>query len=341
MQPFEYVSANSRNQVGELLGKSWGDAEILAGGTDILALMKDEVVNPRRLVNIKGITELHGVSYDPQKGLRVGALTRLEEFGTNPEAMRHYPAIAEAAREAASPQIRNMATIGGNLCQRPRCWYFRNGMGLLATDKAGKSLVLAGDNRYHAILGNQGPAYFVSPSSVVPPLIAHGARIRILGNGKLREIELEKFYVIPQSENQREHDLRPNEMVVELIVPPAPGVHAANYEVRQKAAFDWPLATCSVALQMDAGRVRAAKIVLGNVAPIPWVSPEGAAAITGKELTPENAMAAANAALADARSLGQNKYKITVAKAAVKRALLAAAKSEAAHKGGLRHDAHA
>jgi xanthine dehydrogenase YagS FAD-binding subunit len=119
------------------------------------------------------------------------------------------------------------------------------------------------------------------------------------------------------------------------------GLHAANYEVRQKAAFDWPLATCSVALQMDGPRVKSAKIVLGHVAPIPWVSVEAAAALTGKELTEENAMAAANAALANAKSLGKNKYKITVAKAAVKRALLAAAKTESAHLGGHRHDAHA
>ena len=335
MRPFEYVSANGRNQVGELLGAKWGDAEILAGGTDLLSLMKDEVVAPKRLVNIKEIAELRGVSFDAQKGLRIGALTSLAEFGSNEDVVGHYPTLAEAVRDAASPQIRNMATLGGNLCQRPRCWYFRNGMGLLPRDKkTGKSLVLLGDNRYHAILGNQGPAYFVSPSTIVPALIAQDAKVRILGGGKLREIELEKFYVIPKSENEREHDLRPNEMIVEVLVPRAEGVRAANYEVRQKAAFDWPLATCSVALQMDGSRVKSAKVVLGHVAPVPWVSKEAADAITGKELTPENAMAAANAALSNAKSLGKNKYKITVAKAAVKRALLQAG-------GGHDHDAHA
>jgi xanthine dehydrogenase YagS FAD-binding subunit len=207
-------------------------------------------------------------------------------------------------------------------------------MGLLPKSKEGKSLVLEGDNRYHAILGNDGPAYFVSPSTIVPALIAHGAKVRILGGGKLREVELEKFFVIPKNENEREHDLRPNELIVEVLVASAIGVHAANYEVRQKETFDWPLATCSVVLQMDGARVKSAKIVLGHVAPVPWVSAEGAAAIIGKEVTPENAMAAANAALAGAKSLGKNKYKITVAKAAVKRALLAA-------QGGHAHDDHA
>ncbi len=340
MQPFEYVSASGRNQVGELLAAKWGEAEILAGGTDLVSLMKDEIVTPRRVVNIKGIADLRGVSVDAQKGLRIGALTTLVEVASNEEVAKQFPAIAEAVRDAASPQIRNMATVGGNLCQRPRCWYFRNGMGLLPKDKTGKSLVLLGDNRYHAILGNDGPAYFVSPSTVVPALIAHGAKVRILGGGKLREVELERFYVIPKNENEREHDLRPNELVVEVIVPRATGIHAANYEVRQKAAFDWPLATCSVALQMDGNQVKSARIVLGHVAPVPWVSSEAAEAITGKELTPDNAMAAANAALANAKSLGKNKYKITVAKAAVKRALLAAGKNESAEIGGS-HDAHA
>lgn len=341
MRPFEYVSANSKNQVGELLGAKWDDAEILAGGTDLVALMKDEVVNPKRLVNIKAIADLRGMSFDAEKGMRIGALATLDELARNADVAKHYPAIAEATRDAASPQIRNVATVGGNICQRPRCWYFRNGMGLLPTSKDGKSLVLAGDNRYHAVLGNEGPAYFVSPSTMVPPLIAHGAKVRILSGGKLREVELEKFYIIPKSENEREHDLRPNELIVEIVVPSSAGIHAANYEVRQKAAFDWPLATCSVALQMDGSRVKSAKIVLGHVAPIPWVSPEAAQAIVGKELTPENAMAAANAALANAKSLGKNKYKITVAKAAVKRALLAAGKNEAAHRGVIRHDDHA
>lgn len=340
MRPFEYVSANSRSQVGELLGKQWGDAEILAGGTDLIALMKDEIVNPKRLVNIKGIGDLEGISATASS-TKVGALTTLAMLGSSGNFSEEFPAIAEAARDAASPQIRNMATIGGNLCQRPRCWYFRNGMGLLPTDKkTGKSLVLEGDNRYHAILGNAGPAYFVSPSTVVPALIAHGAKVQILGGGKLREIELEKFYVIPKDESEREHDLRPGELIVSIVIPSAKGVRAANYEVRQKAAFDWPLATCSVALQMDGNTVKSAKVVLGSVAPIPWVSAEASQAITGKELTPENAMAAATAALSGAKSLGQNKYKITVAKAAVKRALLAAGKTESAHRGGS-HDAHA
>jgi xanthine dehydrogenase YagS FAD-binding subunit len=209
--------------------------------------------------------------------------------------------LAEACAEAASPQIRNMATIGGNVCQRPRCWYFRNGMGLLAM-RDGKSMVLQGDNRYHAVLGNDGPAYFVSPSTVVPVLIAYGAKVRIHGPSGPREVPLEKFFLIPKNEKEREHDLRPNELVTEIIVPPAPAeARSSNYEVRQKEAFDWPLATASVLLQMSGNTVKAARVVLGNVAPVPWPSPEAEQALVGKQV------------------------KITVAKAAVKRAVLKAA----------------
>ncbi len=152
MRAFEYVSPTNTKQAASLLSATWGQTEILAGGTDLLALMKEDVVAPKRLVNIKDIKELSGVNPDGS-GLRIGALTTLVEIAENAGVKEKYPALAEALHEAASPQIRNMATLGGNLCQRPRCWYFRNGLGLLPKDEAGKDLVPAGDNRYHAILG--------------------------------------------------------------------------------------------------------------------------------------------------------------------------------------------
>src|SRR3989442_13841846 len=175
---FEYVSAKSGAKAVRVLGPAWGNTEILAGGTDLLALMKDDVVTPKRLVNIKDIKDLRGVSSN-QQGLRIGALTTLGDLAEDVSIRKNYPAFAEALIEAASPQIRNMATIGGNLCKRPRCWYFRSGLGLLPKDESGKELVADGENRYHAILGNDGPAKFVSPSTIAPILIAYGAKIRV------------------------------------------------------------------------------------------------------------------------------------------------------------------
>jgi xanthine dehydrogenase YagS FAD-binding subunit len=308
-----------------LLGGTWGEVEVLAGGTDLLSLMKDEVTTPRRLVNIKGIAELHGVRTVKDQ-LSIGALTTLAEISVNETVAQAYPVLAKAAGDAASPQIRNLATLGGNLCQRPRCWYFRSGHGLLAQTSDGKSLVLQGDNRYHAILGNDGPAYFVSPSTVAPVLVAYGATLRVTGPRGSREIPVEKFFVIPKSEQEREHNLRPDEFVTEILLPvkkPA-GLRAAAYEVRQKEAFDWPYATAAVALTMTGSTVNSARIVMGHVAPVPWVSAEAAQVLKGKAITPATADEAAAAAVSLAKSLGHNSQKITLARVAVKRAILAA-----------------
>ena len=321
MRAFEYVSPHTRSQAISLLGASWGNTEILAGGTDLLALMKDDVITPRRLVNIKDIADIRGVSSTPQ-GLRVGALTTLGELA---ESVREdYPALSAALLEAASPQIRNMATVGGNLCQRPHCWYFRNGFGLLPKDQGGKELVANGENRYHAILGNQGAAKFVSPSTVAPILIAYDAKIRLEGTKGKRELPLEEFFVIPRNENEREHDLRPNEIVTEILIPPAVGVKAAHYEVRQKEAFDWPLAVAAAVLKMQGSNVQSARIILGYVAPVPWPSAEAAQALIGKPLNKELAQTAAEAALSKASPLSHNAYKVRLAKVAVTRAILKA-----------------
>ena len=328
MRPFEYVSPKTQAQAFSLLGTSWGENEILAGGTDLLALMKEDVVRPKRLVNIKTVGDLHGNQRLSGGGWRIGALTTLGDLAELPAIrnglMKDYPAFAEAVSEAASPQIRSVATLGGNLCQRPRCWYFRNGLGLLPQDESGKDLVVAGENRFHAILGNDGRAKFVNPSTIVPILIAYRAKVQIAGPKGKREVPLEKFYVTPKNDDEREHDLQPNEIVTSISLPSSQGVKAAHYEIRQKAAFDWPLAVSAVALKMDGDKVSSARVVLGYVAPVPWPSPEAEQALTGKTLNEETAKAAAEAALKNATPLSQNAYKVQLAKVALKRAILKA-----------------
>jgi xanthine dehydrogenase YagS FAD-binding subunit len=329
MRPFEYTSPATSRQAVSLLGSQWGHAEILAGGTDLLALMKDDVVAPRLLVNIKEIRELQGVKPGPE-GLRILALTKLGECADNVNVAKTYPALAEALHEAASPQIRHQATLGGNLCQRPRCWYFRGGYGLLPKGESGKDLVANGENRYHAILGNQGAAKFVSPSSIVPVLIAYGATVRITSAKGSRDLQLEKFYVIPKTSEDREHDLRPNEIVSEIVLPDPAGWMVAHYEIRQKEAFDWPLAVAAVALRMQGQTVQAARVIMGQVAPVPWRSPAAEQALVGKMLSDETARLAADAALKDVTPLSQNAYKVQLARVAVKRAILKAASGGAA-----------
>jgi xanthine dehydrogenase YagS FAD-binding subunit len=287
------------------------------------------VVHPKRLVNIKQIKEMSGVAAG-SNGLRIGALTTLGELADHVNVVKDYPALADALNEAASPQIRTMATLGGNLCQRPRCWYFRGGFGLLPKHESGKDLVAEGENRYHAILGNNGPAKFVSPSSIVPVLIAYGASIRLVGSRGSRELPLERFYVTPNTQSEREHDLMPNEILAEVIVPATNVMKVAHYEVRQKQAFDWPLSVAAVSLRMNGSAVESARVVMGHVAPVPWRSSEAERVLAGKSVSEDLARAAADAALQGATPLSHNAYKVQLAKVAVKRAILKAVSGGAA-----------
>ena len=326
MNAFTYTSPPALQSALQLLRKGSGKAALLAGGTDLLALMKDDIVAPSQLINIKGIRSLHTLKIDRRTGLRAGCLITLNELAGNKQLLSLYPALALALGDAASPQIRNMATLGGNLCQRPRCWYFRNGYGLLALDASGKSLVLKGDNRYHAILGNAGPAYFVSPSTIAPVLVALGATVEIAGPKGSRSIALEEFYRIPQKQGDPEHALGTDEIVAFVnLPPPGPNSSTAYYEVRQKHGFDWPAATATVSLVTKNKKIAKASVVLGSVAPIPWRSKEAESALGGQVVNEAVATAASGAALQAARNLGQNGYKIQIARVALRRAILQAA----------------
>jgi xanthine dehydrogenase YagS FAD-binding subunit len=320
MQAFEYARPATVEQAVQLLAAEGSVA--LAGGSDLLALMKDGVEAPRRVVAIGGIAALRGVRLDGS-GLRIGALATLDELAAHPEVRRQYRVVAESAGHVAGPQIRNFGTVAGNLCQRPRCWYFRTGFGLLP-EHGGKSMVVAGDNRYHAILGNAGPAYFVHPSTLAPLLIALGARLRLAGPRGERQIDLESLYRTPLAPGEREHALAPGELVTEVLVPPLGGRLAWSYEVRQRQTLDWSLATASVALAATGGKVESARIVLGQVAPVPWRARAAEELLRGKAVDAALAAAAGEAAVRDARPLSRNRYKVQLARVAVKRALLAA-----------------
>jgi xanthine dehydrogenase YagS FAD-binding subunit len=324
MQAFEYANPATLKEVTALLGSGWNDAAILAGGTDLLSLMKDYVYTPARVVNLKGVKELRGIS-KTSKGLRIGALATVDELMNHAAVRSEYPALVQAARGITSPQIRNMGTVGGDLCQRPRCWYFRQGFGLLAQSPDGKPLVPNGENKYHAIFGHNGGAYFVSASSFGPALVALGATVRLVSPSGDRQVEAAKFFVTPQNASAREIALLPNEVLAEIVIPPAGNARNATYEVRERAALDWPLAAASVALRMKGSNVESASVVLGHVAPTPWVSAAAASALAGKAINEQVAEEAGRAAVADAKPLSQNGYKVQLAKVAVKRALLAAA----------------
>ena len=328
MEAFEYARPKSAQEAVKLLAGAEGEALALAGGTDLIGLMKDGIASPKRLVSLQHVSELKGISFRRESGLRMGAAVTVEELTESAEVRENYPALLQAAEGVGSPQVRSTGTVGGNLCQRPRCWYYRAGFGLLAVYK-NKPLVPEGDNRYHAILGNSGPAYFVSPSTLAPILIALDAKVKLHGPQGAREMSMKEFFVTPQQEGESEHALHPGEIVTEILVPHPGDVKMAIYEVRQKEALDFPLAAAAVVLKLEGGSVQSARVVLGHVAPVPWPSPEAAEALKGKSVDEDVAWEAGKAALSKATPLSKNAYKVQLARVAVKRAILRAAKGEA------------
>jgi xanthine dehydrogenase YagS FAD-binding subunit len=329
MELFAYAHPATKQEAIGLLGMNWSESAVLAGGTDLISLMKEHVVIPKRVISIRGVGEWRGIRSTPA-GVTIGALVTVEELLGNATVKAQFAALTQAAEGIASPQIRNMGTVGGDLCQRPRCWYFRNGFGLLARDAKGNPLVPGGENKYHAIFGNTGPAFFVSASSFGPALIALDAKVRITGASGDREVTAADFFRIPQNESERENVVKANEVVTEVMIPAASaGMRSATYEVRQKESLDWPLAAASVALKISGGQVSAAKIVLGHVAPTPWAADQAARSLVGKSVTETTASEAGDAAVRGAKLLSQNGYKVQLTRVAVKRAVLAAAKGGA------------
>jgi xanthine dehydrogenase YagS FAD-binding subunit len=320
MNNFEYASPATIQEAIALLGAQWGEADVLAGGTDLLSLMKDEVHSPKRVVNIKGIKELGGIA-KTAAGIRIGATATMQDVMDNALLRAEFPSLVQAARGIHSPQIRNMGTVGGDVCQRPRCWYFRHGHGLLSKE------VVDGRNEFHAIFNN-GSAYFVSASSLGPALVALGAKMKLASAKGSRDVDASKFFVAPSAEGQREIALMPNEILTEIVIPSA-GTRNATYEVRQKEALDWPLATASVALKMNGNSIASAMIVLGHVAPTPFIAEQAAKLLVGKTINETVAESVGKAAVMSAKPLSENAYKVRLASVSVKRALLEAARGRA------------
>ena len=322
MKAFEYAAPNSEAEVLELLAAERGKTEVMAGGTDLVGLMKKMIVTPDRVVSLSRVASLKSIDAD-STGVRIGAMVSLEDIADHPLAA-DYPALAEAIRAIHSLQLQSQGTLGGELCQRPRCWYFRAGQGLLA----GRGEAVAeGDNRFHAIFGNSGAAKFVCPSRLAPALVALGAKVRVVGPEPQSEtvMPLEYLFRAPKDERQREHNLEPNQFVAHILLPAADGVRSASYEVQHGAGPEYPLVAAAAALRISRGIVSEARIVLGQVAPTPWMSTEAAEAIVGREVNHDTAEAAGEAAVAVARPLSHNEYKVQLAKVAVKRAILSAA----------------
>ena len=316
---FAYIRARSKQEALDNLASQ--GAYVHAGGTDLLGCARDEVFEVEKLVSISRLEELKGITHADEGGIRIGALTTISEIAASAVIRESYPGLAQAASDVASPQLRNQGTLGGNLCQRPRCWYFR---GDFHCAKKGGDMCYAveGENRYHAIFGGD-PCYIVHPSDTAPMLVALGAEVRISGARGERSMALEDFFVLPDQDLERENVLQQGEIVTEVVLPAASGVKSSYRKIRERGAWDFALVSVALAVRLSGSTVAEARVVLGGVAPAPWRSAAAEAALIGKEPTPSVAAAVAAAAVAGAQPLEQNAYKVLLAKGALMESLVA------------------
>jgi xanthine dehydrogenase YagS FAD-binding subunit len=324
MKNFTYYRPTTAEQAVALLDGGWGTSELLAGGTDLHDLQKQYIAQPDKVVSLAGVGKLKAIDSDG-KHVTLGAGLRLHDLADNDDLKRRFPGLTTAAGMIGGPQIRNMGTLGGNLCQRNRCWYFRDEQVVCLLKGGEKCYALDGENRYHAVFTKGHRCVIVHPSTLAPVLIALGATAKVMGpKGKEREIELAKFFHAPESAKEREHVLAPNEIVLSVTIPDRKLANA-SYEVRHKQSYDWPLVQAAVAFQHNGGKATKVSIVLGHVAPTPHVAKEAAAALEGKAVSEETAAAAGKAAAEGAKPLSQTGYKVKLIEVAVKRAVLTAA----------------
>jgi len=324
LKAFAYVNATNEKDAVAALNTD-GIALPLAGGQDLLARMKDDIDSPDRLVNVKNALDT-AVTPMPDGGVKIGAAMKIIDLYEHRQVARLYPAVTAAAIEIGTPQIRHQATVGGNINQRPRCWYFRNEEFVCYKKGGSRCFAVNGENQYHAIFGNDGPSHIVHPSSLAVPFTAYGARFRVVGPKGERDVPAAEFFTMPTLANVlKENVLDDEELLTHVMLPPPGNVKSGHYEVRYKASHDWPLAFATVVLAVDGSTISSARVVLGAVAPVPWRSKPAEAALAGKPLNEDTAALAGEAAVSDAKPMSGNAYKMQIARTAVKRAVMRAA----------------
>lgn len=330
MKAFEWTNPATINEAVKMLNvPSSGDIDEaprpLAGGQDLLTTMKDYTSRPTRLVNLKNIPGMNRITLNA-RGLTIGALVTLTELEEHAGVKKSYPGLAEAAHSIATPQIRNLGTVGGNLCQRPRCWYFRLEEVICLKKGGSECYAATGENKYNAIFGG-GPSFIVHPSDLAPMLLALEATVSVTGNTGKRVIPLDKFFTLPSEGNiRRENVLMNDDIITEIHVPASPLAARSTYlKFKERESLDFALASAAVALRLSGKTVRDARIVLGGVAPIPWRVPAAEKYLVGKQLDSSVLTEAGKIALADAKPLEKNAYKVPLTQTLVRRALAKAA----------------
>lgn len=327
MKAFEWTNPATVNEAVKMLtAAESGDIDEaprpIAGGQDLLTTMKDYTSRPTRIVNLKSIGGMNRITLNA-RGLTIGALVTLTELEEHAGVRKSYPGLSEAAHSIATPQIRNLGTVGGNLCQRPRCWYFRLEEVICLKKGGSECYAATGENKYNAILGG-GPSYIVHPSDLAPMFLALGAQVTVVGSTGKRVIPLDKFFTLPADGNiRRENVLNNDDIITEVHVPASPLAARSTYlKFKERESLDFALSSAAVAVRLASNRtVQEARIVLGGVAPIPWRAPAAEKYLEGKTLSPDVLAETARLALAGAEPLDKNAYKVPLTQTLVRRAL--------------------
>jgi xanthine dehydrogenase YagS FAD-binding subunit len=322
MPSFSYVRARSLDEAIDLM--STEGARLHAGGTDLVGCLRDRVFDASTVVSISRLKELQGIGKTPEGGLRIGALATIDTVSRHPAVQSGYRALAMAAAAVGSPQLRHQGTLGGNLCQKPRCWYYRGDFPCL---RKGGDLCYAvhGENACHCILGGDN-CYIVHPSDTAPALAALNASVVIAGPGGRRSVPVEAFHVPPSEDYMKETVLGPGEILTEIILPrPADGLRSAYRKVRARRAWDFALAGVALAVLPRDGRVAECRILLSGAAPVPFRAAAAEAVVTGRVLDGGTIAEAARAAMKNAEPMNGNSYKIPMFHGIIEQALAAIA----------------
>lgn len=331
MKLFDHVSAASAGEAASLLAhvpaNEAAAPRIIAGGTDLLTLMKADILAPARLIDLKPARALRYLRFEPDGSLRIGALATLADIERDAEVARRLPILPQSVRDAATPQLRAMATVGGNLLQRPRCWYFRGDFACWL--KGGTECYARdGENKYSAILG-ESACVAVHPSDLAPALIALGAEVVIEGAGGKRALPVEQLFAAPTAGERIEYRLQPGEVIAEIRVPAqSEGANGVYLKAMDRHGWAFALTSAAAQVALRDGKIEQARMVLGGVASVPWRARDAEALLAGQVLTPELAAHAAEAAVAGARPLAHNGYKVPMVRELARRALMQAAGGE-------------
>ncbi len=322
MKAFANVNARDPKHAVQLLldnRKAGRTALVSGGGSDLLVMIKDQIVAPDTVINL-GAAKGYDAIAESAAGLAIGGLATLDAIDRHPVIRSRYTALAEAAASVATPQIRNVGTLAGNVCQRPWCWYYRNNFNCL---KAGGSACFAamGENQIHSLFG-AGPCQIVSPSDTAPALVALDAKFRLAGPSRERTVPSGEFFTLPRLDPTRENVLKDELLVGIDVAAPRPNVRSTYAKIMDRAAWTHAVVAAAVVLDMDGGICRSARIVLGGVAPAPWRVQKVEAMLAGQRITPELCERAGAAAVEGARPLGKNGYKVGMTRAIVARTIL-------------------